>query len=166
MCRSAWARCLRSWSVIVTRRRGALRKKPRPRPRLKVVVDESPPPEARCRTTLSLRPNRSPVLPPFGGTRLQLHVSSTEHMPAAMCARWDAVIRAVSQSGAGVKSRPGVRQHRAEHHHDAEGRTPPRFNTARLPIGCCGLWGNPPAKVRKRTEAVSRSVTVRRASKR
>ena len=24
-----------------------------------------------------------------------------------------------------------------------------------LPIGRCGLWGNPPAKVRKRTEAVS-----------
>ena len=35
-----------------------------------------------------------------------------------------------------------------------------------LPIGRCGLWGNPPAKVRKRTEAVSRSVTIRRASKR
>src|SRR5262245_42425326 len=48
-------------------------------------------------------------------------MSSAEHMPDAMCARWDAVIRAVSQSGAGVKSRPGVRQHRAEHHHDAEG---------------------------------------------
>jgi hypothetical protein len=45
-------------------------------------------------------------------------------------------------------------------------RTQPRCNAARLHIGRCGLWGNPPAKVRKRTEAVSRSVTVRRASKR
>src|SRR5262245_14974146 len=30
-----------------------------------------------------------------------------------------------------------------------------------LSIGRCGLWGNPPAKVRNRTEAVSGDVTVR-----
>jgi hypothetical protein len=69
-----------------------------------------------------------------------LHVSSTVHMPAAMCARWDAVIRAVSQSGAGVKSRPGVRQHRAEQHHDAKAARGAKLDPV---VGRCVLAARP-----------------------